>query len=259
MIKLENYKIEEKYRFHSTSTSKGTQEKYCCNDYFYKINKVGNEGFTEFLVSEILKRSNWHLEDFVTYEYCSINGSLDCKSYSFLPDGVEFITMNKLYSALTGNPDLGVKLQTLGDAKERLDFILSIVKEYGISRKDFRQYLKHIVQLDLLILNIDRYVHNYGVLYDPVSGQFGIAPIFDNGRSLDTDHSGGIASKTLSGSFTDQVTAFEFPVQSCLKIDYDSVSNFLQDCVQCYGQRHEIAVLQARLKKFEYLFEAEKS
>lgn len=202
-MKMKNYVVEEEYRFSSTSTSDGTQEKYCKNNYFYKLNKAGNEGFTEFLISEVLKRSNCHSEDFVSYEYCKINSSLGCRSYSFLPDGLEFVTMNKLYSTLTGDPDLGVKLLTLGDAKERLDFILSIVREFGISAEDFKRYLERILQLDLLILNTDRHVHNYGVLYNPSDNQFGIAPIFDNGRSLDTDHSGKIASKTLSGSFTD--------------------------------------------------------
>ncbi len=77
---------------------------------------------------------------------------------------------------------------------------------------------------------------------------------FDNGRSLDTDHSGEIASRTLSGSFTDQVTAFGFPVRSCLKINYNSVDTFSQECIQHHGNLHEIAVLKARLKEFEYLF-----
>jgi len=253
-MKMKNYVVAEESLTLSPLVPEGTQEKHCRNNYFYKVNKMGNEGFTEFLVSEILKRSNWHSENFVSYEYCSINDSLGCRSYSFLPDDLEFITMNKLYSTLTGNPDLGIKLLTLGNAKERLDFILSIVREYGISVEDFSRYLERMMQLDLLILNTDRHVHNYGVLYNPSDGQFCIAPIFDNGRSLDTDHSGGIASRTLSGSFTDQVTAFEFPVKSCLKIDYDSVDTFLQGCIQHYGNLHEITVLKARLKKFEYLF-----
>ena len=50
------------------------------------------------------------------------------------------------------------------------------------------------------------------------TGKFRMAPLFDNGNSLDTDRTGNNASCTIGGSFEKQVLAFGFPVKASFKI-----------------------------------------
>lgn len=251
---MKNYNIEEKYLFTSESVSKGTQKKYKKDDYFYKLNKLGDEGFSEYLVSCLLKASDLPPHDFVCYEYCKINSLTGCRSYNFLKPEEEFISMNRLYKSLTGNSDLGIFLQTLYDAKERLEYLLWIVTEYGIDKKSFRKYINTLVQLDLLCQNTDRHVFNYGIIYSNNNNHFRTAPIFDNGKSLDTDRSGDTASKTLSGSLEDQVTAFGFPVTACFKIDYTLLQYELNTIEKEFGNRHELIILRQRLDKYKNIF-----
>lgn len=48
------------------TSSKGTQEKWLKDDYFYKRDFFGGEAEAEFLVSEFLKSCG--IEDYVPYE-----------------------------------------------------------------------------------------------------------------------------------------------------------------------------------------------
>ena len=50
-MKMKNYVVEEKYRFSSTSTSDGTQEKYCKNNYFYKLLESQKFYFANYILT----------------------------------------------------------------------------------------------------------------------------------------------------------------------------------------------------------------
>ena len=71
---MRKYILDKKYRIYSKSITKGTQEKYLRNNYYYKVNKLGNEGLVEYLVSEILKCSNLPNNEFGALAY--IQGNL---------------------------------------------------------------------------------------------------------------------------------------------------------------------------------------
>ncbi len=130
---MDEYLIDKKYRAFSKTTTKGTQEKYKKDNYFFKINQVGNEGFVEYLCSKILRFSSLEPNTYVKYEYCKINGSLGCRSLDFLMSAnEEFVTAGSLYNRLTGQDNLADYIMYLGSAKERLDFILKLAAEYGI-------------------------------------------------------------------------------------------------------------------------------
>ena len=63
------------------TSSKGTQEKWLKDDYFYKRDFFGGEAEAEFLVSEFLKSCG--IEDYVPYEkvgsdLCRSQNSLRC-------------------------------------------------------------------------------------------------------------------------------------------------------------------------------------
>lgn len=252
---MNEYNLDEKYRFYSRSVTKGTQKKYKKDDFYYKLNKLGNEGFTEYLVSRLLKHSTLPDYAFVDYEYCKINGSLGCRSKSFLSTpNEEFISINSLYYRLTGKDNLSDYLAFLGNAKDRLNYILSIVEAFGFSKKMYYEYLNILVQLDLLIRNNDRHVHNYGLIYNSVINRFRIPPIFDNGLSLNTDNSNNTTSCTISGSFIDQVTTFSFPIEPCFKLDYAKISKDFKRIENLYGQHKEIDFLRNNLAEYENIF-----
>ena len=73
------------------TSSKGTQEKWLKDDYFYKRDFFGGEAEAEFLVSEFLKSCG--IEDYVPYEKV---GSDLCRSQNFIPEGGSFVTMFRL-------------------------------------------------------------------------------------------------------------------------------------------------------------------
>ena len=252
-IDVVDYLIDDKYIYNSASTTKGTQIKYKKDDYFYKIDKMGREGFVEYLVSVMLSYSTLDPKEYVSYECCKINGLSGCRSRNFLNDEEEFVTVHSLYQKYTGNSDFANYLMTKRSAEERLEEILELVDGFEISTEEYRRYMNVLVQIDLLIANTDRHVHNYGVIMSN-DGNFRMAPIFDNGRSLFTDNSNIFSACTLSGSFEEQVTAFGFPVKACFYIDYTGFEEELKSIEKKYGECIEITTLRNRLKEYEYIF-----
>jgi len=251
---MKDYNIEKKYRIYSKTTTQGTQEKYLKNEYYYKINSIGNEGLVEYLVSVILKHSNLSKNMYIPYEYCKINGKLGCRSYNFLLPNEEFITMNSLYKKVTGKNNLSDYLMYLGSASKRLEYLLDIAKICGICTQDFRNYLNILIQLDLLIQNTDRHVHNYGVIYNNEKLNFRIPPIFDNGHSLNTDASKSEVSCTISGSFEEQIIAFGYPIQPIFQLNYEKLFKELDNIRLIYGNTRELNVLYERLYKYQNIF-----
>ena len=63
-------------------SSKGTQPKYYEKGFWYKVNNLGYEGYSEYLVSKVLECSN--VDSYVKYEQCTINGRAGCRSKSFI-------------------------------------------------------------------------------------------------------------------------------------------------------------------------------
>ena len=252
---MHEYILDNKYLYLSKTTTRGTQPKYKKNNFFYKQNKLGNEGFVEYLVSRLLKHSNLPHYAFVDYEYCKINNVLGCKSKNFLNiSSEELITLETLYTRITGNTNLSNQLGVYNSAKERLDYVCKLVDRAGMYVPIFRDYLCLLCQLDMLILNTDRHWHNICLIYNNVLNRFRIAPIFDNGLSLSTDKNTFSSSCTLSGSFEDQVIAFGYPVEPYFTLDYKSIYKDLDRITKQYGLQPETLKLKEQLKQYEGLF-----
>ena len=249
-----DYEIDEKYRYFSLTTTKGTQIKYFKDNYYYKINQDGNEGLVEYITTLILENSSLPKNSYVPYEYCKINGRLGCRSYNFLKENEEFITMNSLYYRLTGYNNLTDKIFSMNNISERLLFLLEIANAYGIDVKQFRNYLEIIMQVDYLIRNVDRHAHNYGIIYNSNTSEYRIAPIFDNGRALGTALGVSEASCTISGSFEMQLTAFSFPVLGKFVIDFDNLLQDLKCLEDEIGKKREIDKLRMNLKEYGNIF-----
>ena len=249
-----NYELSDKYIVFGKTTSKGTQKKYFIDSYYYKVNKSGNEGFVEYLVSRILHFSTLPVDSYVYYEFCKINNELGCRSKNFLSSTEEFLTINTLWRNYTGMSNLSEELFSLRDAKTRLDYILNFIQSMDIDSYLFRDYLETILQLDMLILNSDRHFHNFGIIRDVKSKCIRMAPIFDNGLSLCTNRDVNPNSCTISGSFEEQVTAWGYPIKAKFKIDYDLLSKDLIEIEKIYGNKYELTVLRNQLKRYKSLF-----
>lgn len=255
---MHNYVLDDKYLYYSSSITRGTQPKYKKGDYFYKRNKFGNEGFTEYLVSRLLKHSSLPHYAFVDYEYCKINGVLGCRSKNFLStENEELITINAIYQRLTGDTDLSNTLSALNNLSDRLNYVCDLVEKVGMYRPIFREYLNLLCQLDMLIGNTDRHWHNVCLIYNKVLNRWRVAPIFDNGLALDTDRSGNKASCTLCGSFETQVALFSYPVKPTFTLDYNEIYKDLSRITRYYGSHYEISMLKVQLEKYKSLFRKE--
>lgn len=251
---MRNYKLDKEYLIGSKRISKGAQKKYFRDGYYYKVNNNGNEGLTEYLVYRLLANSTVNKDMIVKYEYCKINSKTGCRSKNFLDEHESFITMYEMYKRATGSNNLQGTLLSIDTPENRIEYILELASYFGIDRTVYREYMKMILQLDMLVRNTDRHPSNYGVIYNEYTGKFRMAPLFDNGNSLDTDRTGNNASCTIGGSFEQQVLAFGFPVKASFKIYYSSLKKDIDRIENMYGRKHEIDVLNIQLRAYEDLF-----
>lgn len=243
---MKNYIVESNYMRILKSATKGTQVKYEKEGYWYKINKNGNEGLAEYLVSVLLSCSNLNQTEYVAYEYCKINHRLGCRSKSFSENGYEFISFHSLYMLITGKENLSDYLYTFHEPKERLQYLLEIAKAFHVT--DIADYLKKILYLDMLIANHDRHMSNIGILLNS-HGEARNAPIFDNGLSLGTDGISTATSCTISGSFEQKILAFGYPIESPFLIDYDLFHEKTKN-ISC----NELTFLLSNMTKYEDIF-----
>ena len=245
---MRNYVLEDKYRYTAKSFSDGMQDKYYRNGYYYKQDKVGNEGYVEHLVSVLLSCSTLGKDEYVSYEYCKINNKLGCRSKSFLKENEEFITANKLYETMSGELNLANKLASMQGASDRLRFIVDLYSSVGINERLSLDYFSKVFLLDYIILNTDRHMRNIGVIKR--NSSFRLVPIFDNGNSLDTDRRGTTIASTISGSFEEQLVIMRYPVVPKFKI----YKNKLRRELNNIEDRYEKEVLVKRLRNNGFLF-----
>lgn len=163
-------------------SSKGTQPKYYENGYWYKVNNLGYEGYSEYLVSRVLECSN--ANNYVKYEQCTINGRSGCRSKSFIGENESFLSFQRLYDLITGE-SLQERMRLISEVADRIDFVREFVLEN--TGWDCSTYLSQILTLDMLTLNTDRHFNNLGLIVDSSKGEYKSAPIFDNGNSLLSD------------------------------------------------------------------------
>ena len=195
--KIEEFIISDEYLVRTSGTSDGTQDKYCKDDYWFKLDRYGGEGLAETAASIILRKSGLAPELFVEYKPCLINGKNGCYSKDFLSADESFITLYRLYKNVTGR-DLAAVTARM-DYDDAIEYVINFVKEQ--TELDIHEYLANTFFLDMLILNEDRHFNNLGIIYDGTN--FKTAPIFDNGKSflIGNQHEGKAYAKAFSPSF----------------------------------------------------------
>ena len=136
------------------TSSKGNQEKWLEDGYWYKLDQFGYEALAEVMTSKLLEFSNIEKETpftFLRYEMQIINlhgfERVACVSKNFLKKNQSIITV----SEITG-------------------------------LKEFPRYLTLLFEIDSLILNDDRHLNNIAVIRE--GNKYDYCPIFDNGAGL---------------------------------------------------------------------------
>lgn len=184
MVILDENNIKE-FENHS---SKGNQLKWEKDNIWYKADYTGHEGLTEYIIANLLKKSNLLADEFIDYEtvkisykHSSFNG---CMSTNFTEDNWQIITLERLYKSRY-NRSFMQDIWKINNVKDRLVFLVDQVEKLsGI--KNFGIYINKMLTIDALFLNEDRHLHNIAILMND-HNQMKICPFFDHGAGLLAD------------------------------------------------------------------------
>lgn len=169
------------------TSSKGNQEKWLEDGYWYKLDQFGYEALAEVMTSKLLEFSNIEKETpftFVRYEMQIINlhgfKRVACVSKNFLKKNQSIITVSALFKKCY-NVSIKRKLASLQSDKKRIEYLANTVSEIT-GLKDFPKYLTLLFEIDSLILNDDRHLNNIAVIRE--GNKYDYCPVFDNGAGL---------------------------------------------------------------------------
>lgn len=169
------------------TSSKGNQEKWLEDGYWYKLDQFGYEALAEVMTSKLLEFSNIEKETpftFVRYEMQIINlhgfERTACVSKNFLKKNQSIITVNTLFKK---HSDISIKKKLAGlpSDKKRIEYLANTISEIT-GLKNFPKYLTLLFEIDSLILNDDRHLNNIAVIKN--ENGYDYCPIFDNGAGL---------------------------------------------------------------------------
>ncbi len=267
MIKLFAKDIKTENR----KSSKGNQLKFERDNVWYKADNNGYEGLAECVVSTLLKQSTLSEDEYVFYEYETIeyNGNFynGCKSKDFA-DSWKLITLERLFMQSYGQ-SLNKLIYRTSDKSERLRLLVNQTERIT-GLKNFGIYMNKLLTIDALFLNEDRHTHNIAVLMND-KGDFRLCPIFDNGAALLSDTKmdyplgrniyeqiESVQAKTFSTSFEEQLEISEKLYGQNISFSFtsDSVSGALSGLTEYSEEeisRVNEVILQMR-RKYSYLF-----
>ncbi len=129
--------------------------------------------FNEVLASEICKRLGFNHVEYTLDKYKDMVVS---KCPCFITKDTEFITCNQIKSNMKRH-------NSIKDYEEYINKL----EEEGI--EEVRTKIENMYILDFLIMNEDRHLNNFGIIRDVNTLKWiDVAPIFDNGQSLNIDY-----------------------------------------------------------------------
>lgn len=229
-------------------SSKGDQPKWLIKNQYYKADHMGYESLSEYLVSELLKRSN--ITNFVEYTPVTIkyNGKelIGCESKNFLKKGEELFTFERLHRAYTGK-ELYKTVWQMNDVKDRIVYTIDFIEKVT-DLKNVGEYLTAIAEIDMLFLNEDRHFNNLSVIRNE-KNEFRLSPIFDNGLSFLSDTKidyplgtdiyqtiSKIKAKPFSTDFDTQTDILEqlYGTQLTICTDKNHIRDLIDDLTELY-------------------------
>lgn len=269
MLKIDLANIEkEKIENH---TSKGNQPKWRVDNKWYKADHMGYEALAEYVVSELLKKSN--VENFVVYDLAEIeydnNISVGCVSDNFRKDYEMLIPIEKLHRQYFGK-GLADTLADKQGTEDKINYTVRFIEKIT-GLENVGEYFSVMLAVDAFFLNEDRHTNNIAVIRNEKTKKFRFAPIFDNGLSLlsDTndytfdcgvyDNIKKVNAKPFDRSFDEQLTVVEELFGSQLELNFTrtDIYNIIDFLKNVYDekivQRVETILLQ-QMRKYQYLF-----
>lgn len=138
----------------------------------------GGESYAEIIASSVCK--DFKIDNYTRYYPCIVDYNnqrlLSCYSYDFCePAESIFLSYLKLFTSL--------KIETLWLEIKDYKSILQTV--YEVTGFNIQKHFEDMLFLDYMICNYDRGWHNMGFIINRGEKKFEVAPIFDNGNSLD--------------------------------------------------------------------------
>ena len=155
-INLDNYSLIDT----KSASSKGNQQKWLVNDFWYKADHMGYEGLCEVIVSELLKKSN--ITDFAEYfpikiEFAGrkLNG---CYSKNFRKKNESIVTLEHLSKQWLAS-SMAKNLLKYDDVKDEISRTVDFI-ENKTGLKNVGKYITAMLELDAFFLNEDRHTNN---------------------------------------------------------------------------------------------------
>ena len=129
--------------------------------------------FNEVLASEICNRLGFN---HVEYTIDTYKDTVVSKCPCFITKDTELITCNQIINNIERHNN-----------QEDYENYIKILEDNGINNP--REKLENMFILDFLIMNEDRHLNNFGIIRDVNTLKWiDIAPIFDNGQSLNIEY-----------------------------------------------------------------------
>lgn len=252
-------------------TSKGNQPKWHIKDKWYKADHMGYEALAEYVVSELLKKSD--VSDFVEYHLIKINydnkEGIGCVSKDFKEDYEMLIPIEKLHRQYFGK-GLADAIAKKYSVQDKISYTVNFIEEIT-GLKDVGKYFAVMLTVDAFFLNEDRHTNNIAVLRDEKTKKYRFAPIFDNGLSLlsDTneyllhediyDSIKKVQAKPFARSFDEQLDAAEELYGYHLKFDFTryDIYEILDELNSVYDEKtikRAEKILLEQMRRYQYLF-----
>ena len=252
-------------------TSKGNQPKWHIDDLWYKADHMGYEALSEYIVSQLLIKSN--VKDFVSYNLIKIlydeTEAMGCVSNNFKKNDEMLIPIEKLHRQYFGI-GLADTLSKKSNVREKLEYTVNFIENTtGIS--NVGKYITIMLSIDAFFINEDRHTNNIAVIRNEKTKTFKMAPIFDNGLSLlsDThdyklekdiyDNIKKVTSKPFSNDFDEQLDCAEELYGAQLKFNFNrtDIINIIEDVMNFYNAdivKRVEKVLLEQMRKYSIFF-----
>ncbi len=266
--------LESEIRSNDRQSSKGNQLKWKRGQRWYKADYAGYEGLAEYLVSMFLSRSGLKEDEYVLYrtEEMEYRGKCHtgCSSPSFLADGMQLVTWERLYRQVNGR-SLQEDVFRIESVVDRLEFLLSqLHRMCRLPVADLQKYIAVILTVDAFFLNEDRHMHNLAILMDE-EGRYHFCPLFDHGgcllsdTTLDYPINGSIyemirmvPGRTISRNLDEQLDVIELKHHDILHFDvtHKDVEAWIntESYYSMDIKNRARDILFAQMRKYEYLF-----
>jgi len=264
--------LEENIVNENRQSSKGNQLKWSYGHKWYKADYTGYEGLSEYVISNLLKKTDLGMDEFIVYNTEEIaykhTKFTGCVSNDFLKKGWQLITLERLFQNAYGQ-SITKSIYAIDDSVNRLKFIVEQVERIT-GLKEFGRYMSKLMLVDAFFLNEDRHMHNIAVLMDE-KGDFTYCPIYDNGAGLLSDTkmdypiSGDlnvlikeVKPKTFWDDFDEQLEVAERLYGQGFNFGFEKKDiDRILDAEQYYANEEKERVKQLllwQMRKYSYLF-----